>query len=92
MAITKCQRVIFEMFINKSVDGNNNICGKKIYILRKGMNISQKKLADLLQIYGLDMDKNAVQRIEACKRFVTDIELLAFSSIFKVKMEELVTA
>lgn len=77
------------MFINKSADGLNNICGKKIASLRKELNISQRILADKLQLIGLDVDKNAIQRIECGKRFVTDIELVAFSKIFNVTVEEL---
>ena len=77
------------MFINKTKDGKNNICGEQIGKLRKNMKISQRKLADLLQINGLDIDKNAIQRIEAGKRFVTDIELIAFSSVLSVDINEL---
>ena len=77
------------MFINKNVDGLNNICGKKIAELRKELNISQRVLADRLQLSGLDVDKNAIQRIECGKRFVTDIELVAFSKVFGVGIEEL---
>ena len=40
------------MFINKSVDGKNNICGSKIATLRKEMKISQRVLADKLQLIG----------------------------------------
>ena len=77
------------MFINKNVDGLNNICGKKISKLRKDMKISQRILADKLQLSGLDVDKNAIQRIECGKRFVTDIELVAFSKIFDITIDEL---
>lgn len=77
------------MFINKANDGTNNLCGKNISCLRKEMKISQRALADKLQILGMDVDKNAIQRIEAGKRFVTDIELKAFSSLFNVSMDEL---
>lgn len=78
------------MFINKTNDGLNNICGKKISILRKTAGISQRLLADKMQLLGLDIDKNAIQRIECGKRFVTDIELLAFSDFFNVTVDELV--
>lgn len=77
------------MFINKAADGKNNICGGKIAALRKNMKISQRALADKLQLSGLDIDKNAVQRIEAGKRFVTDIELLAFSEVFGADVGDL---
>ena len=79
------------MFINKNSEGLNNICGKNIYVLRKEMNISQCKLADLLQLDGLDIDKNAVQRIECGKRFVTDIELVHLARVLKCSVLELLT-
>lgn len=77
------------MFINKTMDGKNNLCGKKIASLRSDMGISQRELADRLQIAGLDIDKNAVQRIEAGKRFVTDIELKMFSKVLELSVDEL---
>ena len=77
------------MFINKTTDGRNNICGEKIALLRSAMKISQRELADRLQIAGLDIDKNAVQRIEAGKRFVTDIELKFFSGVLGLGVDEL---
>lgn len=79
------------MFINKSKDGRNNICGKKITVLRKNLNISQRILADKLQLLGLDVDKNAIQRIESGKRFVTDIELIVFARIFEISVDELLS-
>lgn len=78
------------MFINKSSDGLNNICGNKISVLRKEMKISQRILADKLQLNGLDVDKNAIQRIECGKRFVTDIELVALAKVFNVTIDELI--
>ena len=51
--------------------------------------VSQKRLADMLQLLGLDLDKNAIQRIENGKRFVTDIELRYFAKVLKVSYEEL---
>ena len=44
----------------------------------------------VLQLEGLDLDKNAVQRIESGQRFVTDIELTAFAQVFHVSLEELI--
>ena len=77
------------MFINKTKNGLNNICGEKISKLRKELNISQRILADRLQLSGLDVDKNAIQRIECGKRFVTDIELVYFAEIFNITVDEL---
>lgn len=89
MTSTKCQFRRHIMFINKSVSGDNNLCGKNIAQLRKALGISQRKLADRLQLQGLDIDKNAIQRIEAGKRFITDIELVAFKNCFDVSYEDL---
>ena len=77
------------MFINKTAEGYNNICGTNIAVYRKEMGLSQKKLADKLQLAGLDIDKNAIQRIEARLRFVTDIELLYFSEVLEKSIEKL---
>ncbi len=79
------------MFINKTSTGKNNICGEKITSLRSNMGISQRELADQLQIAGLDIDKNAIQRIEAGKRFVTDIELKVFSKVLNLSVDELLS-
>lgn len=48
--------------------------------------MSQRALADKLQLYGLDLDKNAIQRIECGKRFVTDIELVVFAEVLNVSV------
>lgn len=78
------------MFINKSGDGRNNICGEKVAALRMERGLSQRQVADMLQLMGLVVDKNAIQRIEAGKRFVTDIELVFFSKLFEVSFEDLI--
>lgn len=79
------------MFKNKSETGKNNICGEKIFALRKQATpkMSQRMLAEKLQINGIDVDKNAVQRIESGERFVTDIELKVLAKIFNVTCDEL---
>ena len=79
------------MFTNKLENGRNNICGLQIAKYRKQMGKSQRELADSLQLLGLDIDKNAVQRIEAGKRFVTDIELVYFGSVLNLSYEELLS-
>ena len=51
------------MFINKTSDNRNNICGKNVAAFRKKLYISQRDLADWIQLIGLDIDKNAIQRL-----------------------------
>ena len=79
------------MFKNKN-EGKNNLCGDNIRKLRLSYQtkLSQRALADKMQLIGIDIDKNAIQRIECGKRFVTDIELKGFAEIFKVSLDELV--
>lgn len=79
------------MFKNKNTNGKNNICGEKVSILRKQHipKMSQRILAEQLQIKGIDVDKNAVQRIESGERFVTDIELKVIAEIFGTSCDEL---
>ena len=79
------------MFKNKATNGKNNICGQRVYELRKSSTpkMSQRILAEKLQLFGIDVDKNAGQRIESGQRFVTDIELVALSKIFNVCYSEL---
>ncbi len=79
------------MYKTKSSDGTNNISGKKIAALRKGMSpkVSQRQLAEMLQLHGMDADKNTVRRIENGERFVTDIELKIIAATLKVTMNDL---
>lgn len=81
------------MYKNKNLDGTLNICGKKIKALRQQLKptTSQRALAEKLQLVGVDLDKNAIQKIECGKRFVTDIELRALAKILKISADELLS-
>ena len=91
LEIKKDRQEVFTMFKNKAGDGRNNICGENVYALRKLCvpKMSQRILAEKLQINGIDVDKNAIQRIESGERFVTDIELAVLAKIFDVTVDEL---
>ena len=79
------------MYKNYGPDGRRNLCGRQVAKIRKGMKpqVSQRALASMLQLSGLDVDKNAIQRIESGQRFVTDIELNALAQVLGVAVEEL---
>lgn len=79
------------MYKNKSIDGLNNISGAKIKYYRQMLpdNTSQRKFAQMLQIEGLDLDKNAIQKIECGKRFVTDIELKVIAKVLNISYTQL---
>ncbi|MDE7292581.1 MAG: helix-turn-helix domain-containing protein [Treponemataceae bacterium] len=51
--------------------------------------LSQRAFADSLQLCGIDVDKNAIQRIECGKRFVTDIELVCIAKVLNVSVLDL---
>ena len=79
------------MFKNKASGGKNNICGENIKEIRlnQAPKMSQRALADKLQLLGVDVDKNAIQRIESGQRFVTDIEIKAIAKIFGLTVDEI---
>ena len=79
------------MFKNRSSGGRLNLSGKRVAELRMAMpgKVSQRELADRLQLEGLDLGKNAIQQIESGQRFVTDIELKALARILGVTADEL---
>lgn len=79
------------MYKNRAPDGRNNICGRNIKKYREALPTapSQKGFSDMLQLEGLDIDKNAVQRIESGQRFVTDIELRTIARVLGVTCEAL---
>lgn len=74
----------------RSEDGGKNLISEHLKALRKEHHISQRELANQLQLIGMDMDKNVITRIETNKRYVTDIELKALAKIFGVSYESLI--
>jgi len=80
------------MYKNRTEDGKNNASGKKIAFLRKSRaeKTSQRQFAEMLQRAGLDVDKNAIQRMEAGKRFITDIEIKVIAEVLNVTINELI--
>ncbi len=89
MAITKCQ--IGRNLCIKIRRGIIEIIFVEVKEIRKKLpeKTSQRKLADMLQMAGLDIDKNAVQRMESGERFVTDIELKSIAEVLGVSYQEL---
>ncbi|MCL2699569.1 MAG: helix-turn-helix domain-containing protein [Defluviitaleaceae bacterium] len=77
------------LFKNKNSDGSLNTSGKNIKLLRKELKLSQRKLADKMQLLGIDLSKNAIQQIESGERFITDIELKVFAKFFGIPSDEL---
>ena len=74
----------------KTKTGQKNLISKRLIELRQQHHMSQRLLAYQLQLKGYDMDKNVITRIETNKRYVTDLELKAFTEIFNVSYDYLI--
>ena len=70
--------------------GAKNLISQRLIELRNLHHLSQRDLANKLQLAGYDMDKNVITRIETNKRYITDIELQALAHIFNVTYDYLI--
>jgi len=70
-------------------EGKKNIIGDRVRVLRKEKGISQKTLAEQLQLLGFDFNDLTILRIETGKRFVADYELMALADFFNVSSDYL---
>ena len=75
----------------RSDTGNKNLIGENLIAIRNKNNISQRELAKRMQLAGCDVDRNVITRIETQKRYVTDIELLKFSQVLDVSIDDLIS-
>lgn len=77
------------MYKTRALNGKNNLAGENIARLRKNMKDapSQRAFAEILQRASLDLDKNAVSRIESGDRFITDIELQIIANVFNTSCD-----
>lgn len=66
-----------------------NVTGKIIRHYRLLNKLSYQKLSDKLMLLGIDVNKQAIYRIEIGKRTVTDYEICAFASCLNVKINDL---
>lgn len=65
-----------------------NVSGNKLKDLRKKCKMSQKELAEKLQLEGIDLTSKEISKIENNDRLVQDFELFAFAKIFEVATDE----
>ena len=71
-------------------DGKSkNIIGDKVKILRKSAGLTQKQLAEKLQLEGHDFTDLTILRIEQGNRFVPDYEVLILADFFHISTYEL---
>ena len=65
-------------------NGQKNICGEKVRLIRLKQKISQTNLAAKLQIMGVNIEQDAISRIESGDRLVTDYEVKALTKALGV--------
>ncbi|MGN0481268.1 MAG: helix-turn-helix domain-containing protein [Lachnospiraceae bacterium] len=71
-------------------DGKSkNIIGSKVKNLRKKAGLTQKELAEKLQLEGHDFSDLTILRIEQGKRFVPDYEVVILADYFNITTDEL---
>lgn len=73
----------------KQEEQTSSIIGYNIAIIRKKLGISQRELAERLWHLGLDIDKNAIQRMESGQRLITDIEVVYLAKCLNLSIMSL---
>lgn len=68
---------------------SKNLVGQKVMKLRTERHLSQKALAEQLQLAGYEFSDLTVLRIEKGTRFVPDYEVVALAEFFHVSCEYL---
>lgn len=71
-------------------NGKRNVCGERIRIARVTRRISQYTMAAKMQTRGVNIEQDAISRIESGDRLVTDYELRAFAAVLGVSIECLI--
>ena len=72
----------------KKYNEYRNISGIKLKELRINSKMSQKQVAEKLQLEGIDLTEKEISKIEHNNRLVHDFELFAFAKIFNVSAAE----
>lgn len=70
-------------------NGKLNAIGNKIKEYRIKAEMTQKELSEQLQLYGIDLNKNSLQKIERGDRIIKEYELAVFCKVLKVSADEL---
>lgn len=76
------------IYWDKETNSKNRI-GKRVRELRSDKQLSQKALAEQLQLAGYDFNDLTILRIEQGTRFVPDYEVVAIAEYFNVSCEYL---
>lgn len=70
-------------------NGKLNAIGDKIKEYRIKNNMTQKELSEKLQLYGIDLNKNSLQKVERGDRIIKEYELAVFCEVLNVSADEI---
>lgn len=73
-------------------ESSKNIIGSKIKELRKSQGMTQKEVAEKLQLLGYEFSDLTILRIEQGKRFVPDYEVAILADFFGISADELLSS
>lgn len=73
----------------KKIQPKSNIIGQNIKAYRTKMGYTQEQLCAKLDLYGVNLYHSDIYLIEHNKRLIRDYEILAFSKVFNISLEEL---
>lgn len=73
----------------KQINTKSNIIGKNIKKYRAQFGYTQEELCNKLDLYGLNLYHSDIYLIEHSKRIVKDFEVLAFTKVFNISLDEL---
>ena len=79
-----------KIYWNKE-NNSKNIIGQRVKELRTERHMSQKALAEQLQLAGYEFSDLTILRIEQGSRFVPDYEVVALAEFFHVSCEYLLS-
>lgn len=70
-------------------NGKLNAIGDRIKEYRIKNNMTQKELSEKLQLYGIDLNKNSLQKVERGDRIIKEYELAVFCEVLNVSADEI---
>ena len=90
MSFVKTIIMVGEFFMARIIDGNQmNMVGFNIRKYRKLRKMSQKELAEKLELMAIYVCRGSISRIEDKSRTVTDIELYGIAKVLNVEIKDL---
>lgn len=65
---------------------NRNISGARVREARHNNKMTQKELSANLKLCSVSIDRSSISKIEQQKRIITDYEIVALSTVLKVRV------